>query len=145
MKHIKKISSIVATIEKSARRFIVVGFIGFCINFAVLSILYRLLKIDLLPAQLIAAECAILMNFIFHNNWTYKDAVKDSSIKRIFEFHASSWVGAGLTTVTLLTLVHYGVQYFFALVCGAVVALIWNFLWTRFIIWKPAESLYAGE
>lgn len=145
MSHIRKLADYLRLIKKSLARFVVVGGVGFVINFAILTILYKILDVKLLPAQLIGAEVAILSNFYLHNSWTYKDAVKDSIAKRITEFHLSSWVGSGLTTITLVVLVDRGVQYIVALVIGAVIALVWNFFWTRFIIWKPKESAYEED
>ncbi len=142
MSHIRRFADYVRLIKKSIGRFVVVGGIGFVVNFSILTVLYKMLGLDLLGSQLVGAEIAILCNFYLHNAWTYKDAVIDSIFHRIVEFHVSSWVGSGITTLILIVLVNQGMQYFFALVLGAIVALVWNFFWTRFFIWKPKESAY---
>lgn len=142
MSNIRKLADYIRLVKKSIGRFVAVGAFGFVINFSILSILYKVLGFDILPAQLIGAEIAILSNFYLHNNWTYKDAVKDSSWKRLLEFHVTSWLGSGITTVTLIVLVNQGMQYALALVIGAILALIWNFLWTRFVVWKPKDDAY---
>lgn len=142
MSHIRRVADYIRLIKKSIGRFVVVGALGFVINFSILTLLYKFLGFQLLPSQLFAAEVAIICNFYLHNAWTYRDAIKDSFRKRLVEFHASSWIGSGITTVALILLVDRGVGYFVALVVGAVLALVWNFFWTRFFIWKPKESAY---
>ncbi len=145
MSHIRKLADYLRLIKKSLARFVAVGAAGFVINFAILTVLYKVLNFNILPSQLIGAEVAILSNFYLHNNWTFKDAVKNSLITRLIEFHASSWIGSAITTVTLIFLVDRGMQYLIALIIGAIIALVWNFFWTRFIIWKPKESSYEED
>ena len=145
MSHYRKLADYIRLIKHSIGRFVTVGAVGFVINFCILSLLYKVLDFSLLPSQLIAAEVAILSSFFFHNGWTYKDAVQDSYLKRFIEFHGSSWLGSAMTTFTLVFLVDRGVIYVVALSIGAAIALVWNFFWTRFVIWRPKETAYAEE
>ena len=145
MSHFRKLADYIRLIKHSIGRFVTVGAVAFVINFCILTVLYKILHFRILPSQLVAAEIAILFSFFMHNRWTYKDAIQDSLVKRLVEFHGSSWIGSAMTTFTLIFLVDRGAQYLLALVIGAVVALVWNFFWTRFVIWKPVESAYAEE
>ena len=141
MINLEKITRYIDVAKNSIGKFVLVGGLGFIVNFVILSVLYRVFSLPILPSQLVAAEIAILSNFYFHNTWTYKDAVRDSIVKRVLEFHITSWLGSAMTTVILVVLVDRGFNYIFALVIGAVVALIWNFCWTRFVIWRPKTGI----
>ena len=131
--------------EKTIAKFIVVGTIGFLVNVVMLTIFHQKLSLNLLFAQLISAETAILVNFIFHNKWTYSDARDKSLRKRLIEFHASSWSGSAIVTIVLLSLVNFAhFHYLVALCIGGIVAMFWNFFWTRFYVWKVKEEKSAS-
>lgn len=127
-------------------RFVIVGCLGFLINVVFLTLFYKELDIPLLVSQLMAAEIAILSNFNLHNRWTYDDARTDSVKKRIIEFHASSWSGSIITTVILVGLKDwFNVNYLIALTAGGIVAMFWNYFWTRFYIWKSKDPVISHE
>ena len=119
-------------------RFCIVGGTGFVINFIVLLVLGYLFNLPIFFAQLIGAEIALASNFTLHHNWTYRSNKVHKSIwTLIVQFHASSWpaiVGSAL-------MVHAGVRYLhlsdvMALAATAPISLVWNFGWSKFIIWK---------
>ena len=125
-------------LDPSTLRFVIVGTCGFIVNAFVLFILHGKLSINLTIGQIIASECAILFNFVLHDNWTYRHSKDMGLVRRISEFHASSWVGAIVTLVILDLVVGFtGAPYMLALAVGGGVAMLWNYCWTRFVIWKP--------
>lgn len=135
---IKKIPEV---IQPHHIKFLVVGALGFTINFFLLFILHSKLHMSLLISQLVAAEAGALSNFYWHNRWTYKDRAKASLIKRLIQFHATAWVGAGIATVTLLLLANvFHINYLIALVMGSALALIWNYSWSNFVIWRSKQA-----
>ena len=119
-------------------RFVVVGCLGFGINLLILSICYKMLGWPIFWSQLLGSELALFSNFILHHNWTYQGHNSQKSIKRLLiEFHTTSWMAIIGTTV----LVSVGVDvlklhYILALVIASLIALGWNFGWTRFYIWQ---------
>lgn len=119
-------------------RFCLVGATGFLINLALLTLLYKILGLPVIIAQLISAEIALFSNFILHHNWTYKHRKTKKSIKTLLvQFHMSSWVA--IVGSALLVSVGIGVMdlsYIVALVGSSSVALLWNFLWSKLVIWK---------
>ncbi len=118
-------------------KFLAVGALGFVINFVLLYLLHSKLRLNLLISQLIAAEAAVLSNFFWHDHWTYKNRQKNSFGKRLTQFHASAWIGSGIATVVLLIAVDiFKINYLIGLVIGSGIALIWNYIWTNFVIWK---------
>lgn len=127
--------------ERTVGKFIIVGIVGFLVNVLVLMLLHQIIGFNLLISQLFAAEVAIMINFLFHNRWTYSDAKHSSTRKRLIEFHASSWSGSAIVTVILLILVTFAhFHYLIALAIGGLVAMFWNFFWTRFYVWKAKED-----
>jgi len=119
-------------------RFCIVGGIGFLVNLGLLIILNNLLGIGIFIAQLISAEIALFSNFILHDHWTYSSKkVKKTKKVLIIQFHASSWP-AILGSTMVLTAAHkfLHLDNFKALILTAFVTLFWNFVWSKYVIWK---------
>lgn len=131
-------------LDATTLKFIAVGAGGFCVNASSLLLLHGILKVALIPAQIFSSELAIIFNFLLHDNWTYRKSKHASFKKRFWEFQASSWVGAAITLAVLELLAGvFGVPYMIGLLFGGGVAMVWNYLWTRFLIWKPAKEELA--
>lgn len=128
-------------------RFCIVGGVGFLANLAILATLHGLLQINIFASQLISAEIALFANFIMHHYWTYK-AHLVAKRKRVLlvQFHATSWpaiigstlmVGAGVEIFHLSDLV--------ALVVSSMIALGWNFAWSKYVIWKDVSKQQVAK
>ena len=137
-----------AALRFSFVRFCIVGATGFLINFVLLSLLYDALGWQLFVAQLVAGELALGNNFFLHHVWTYREShVKKSLIQLLIEFHVTSWlaiVGTAAIVAAGVDVVHK--PYLEALIVAGAVAMVWNFVWTRFVIWRrsakhPADTL----
>jgi len=124
-------------------RFCIVGMFGFLVNFVLLTVLYKGLHMHLFIAQLISSEVALFGNFILHHNWTYKGHVTRKSVGELLvQFHASSWaaiIGSALIVAGGVKFFH--LHYFVALVIASAVALMWNFGWTKFVIWRHHHEM----
>lgn len=121
-------------------RFMIVGGLGFAINLTVLYAVHDLLGVRIAISQIIGAEMAILSNFFLHSKWTYKGAAEKPLTTRLAQFHASAWVGSGITSVILVISVNrLHIFYPVALIVGSLAGLIWNYVWTKFVIFKKAE------
>ena len=136
--HIKKILKI------EFIRFCIVGGTGFVINFILLTLLHKGLGIDIFVSQLVGAEVSLFSNFMLHHHWTYKAHKVDKSMTGlIVQFHATSWpaiVGSAVMVSVGEKIFH--LSDLFALVVSSAIALLWNFFWSKYIIWKdvtPAE------
>jgi putative flippase GtrA len=119
-------------------RFCIVGALGFLINTALLTLLYRVIGSPLLIAQLIAGEIALFSNFLFHHHWTYKaNRVRKTMTTLIIQFHATSWVaviGSALLVSFAGNVLH--LNYLVALVLASGAAIFWNFGWSKYVIWR---------
>lgn len=118
-------------------RFCIVGGTGFVINFIILTVLHKSLGMPIFIAQLIGAEVALFSNFILHHHWTYKARkVAKSMPTLLFQFHASTWpaiFGSALMVTGGEKLLHFG--NLLALTVSSVIALLWNFGWSKYVIW----------
>lgn len=120
-------------------RFGMVGTVGFVINTLILELLvFGHLHPALASAA--GAECAIVSNFIFNNNWTFrgKKIHKTSVVPKFFQFNLTSLgaiiiqagtVGLGTSIVGVL---HY--RWFYLL--GVGIGMIWNYTMYSKVIWK---------
>lgn len=124
-------------------RFCIVGSAGFLINYALLSLFYTQLKLPVFLSQMLASEVALFHNFALHHNWTYRDRLNHRTIlDYITRFHATSWsaiIGSAIIVSFMVNTVQY--NYGLALVVSSVIALFWNFLWTKYFVWGVTRSV----
>ena len=63
-------------------RFSVAGLIGFLVQVAALWLLVSFTTMHYVPATIIAVEMAILINFVWHDRWTWRDRPVPSERER---------------------------------------------------------------
>lgn len=119
-------------------RFCIVGGTGFIINLSILAFLHQVVNAPIFIAQLIGAEIALFSNFWLHHHWTYKrNNVIKSKQTLLLQFHASSWpaiLGSASMVTLFATLLHF--NDLMALVSSSLIALFWNFGWSKYVIWR---------
>ncbi len=140
-----------AKIEKLLKidfvRFCIVGGVGFLINLAILMLLTKLFHVHVIVAQFVGAEVALASNFFMHHHWTYKSKkVKKTIASLILQFHATSWPAI----IGSVAMVGVGVSIFhlskpLALVVSSLIALLWNFVWSKFVIWRNVTEKQIEE
>ena len=129
-------------------RFCLVGVLGFLINLVLLKLTHDVWGWPIFIAQLVSSEIALFHNFLWHHKWTYRQHnVKKSAIKLILEFHATSWVAILGTSLLMSVMVdNFHLHYIYALVIASAIALLWNFAWTKFYVWRHVgQSDKMGE
>jgi dolichol-phosphate mannosyltransferase len=131
-------------------RFCIVGGTGFVINFIILTVLHKGFSVPIFIAQLIGAEIALFSNFMMHHHWTYKGHKVQKTIPTLLvQFHASTWpaiLGSALMVTAGEKFLHFG--NLLALAVSSAIALLWNFGWSRYVIWRkitPAEIERIAE
>ncbi len=120
-------------------KFAVVGTIGFIINTTILELMVRA---GFHPAlgSAVGAECAIISNFIWNNNWTFRGR-KISGFKvipKFLQFNATS-IGALIIqsgTVALGSFFFGKELYRWFYIVGVGIGLIWNYTMYSKVIWK---------
>lgn len=123
-------------------RFCFVGGLGFIINAVLLHLFHGVFSWPLLVAQAVASEIALFHNFMWHHHWTYIDNHVHKSFKRlVVEFHASSWTGVIGSSLILVSLVKWAhLSEFVALVISSAILLVWNFVFTKYVVWRKHEA-----
>jgi len=123
-------------------RFCIVGGSGFVINFVLLNILHHVLGLQLFMSQLIGAEVALFSNALLHHHWTYRSKHTNKSFKNtVSQFHLTSWpaiIGSAF-------MVDGGVRYLHlsslgALILSSFIVLIWNYIWSKYVIWNDVTN-----
>jgi putative flippase GtrA len=124
-------------------RFCIVGGLGFVINLILLTAFREYLHAPIYISQFFAAEIALFNNFMLHHYWTYRSHnVKKTIPKLIVQFHATSWPALLGSTI----MVTVGVKVFhlhdvLALVISSLVALFWNFFWSKYVVWNDVKPI----
>jgi dolichol-phosphate mannosyltransferase len=132
-------------------KFLVVGGIGFIINFLILKILSDSFQWDHSLANLVGAAVAIFSNYNFNNLWTFSHQKIHgfmAYVMKLLQFYATSifgvifiqtgtiflgdrFIGEGNFHI-LLTIKYYYIYF----VIGTGLLLIWNFFIYSKFIWK---------
>ena len=92
-------------------RFSVAGLIGFLVQVAALWLLVSFTTMHYVPATIVAVEMAILINFVWHDRWTWRDRPASSERERwtrLARFNAmtglTSIAGSVIVTAVLVEL-----------------------------------------
>lgn len=106
-----------------------------------LALLYDLLDLPILAAQLIGAEVAILTTFVGNNFWTFSGEHKASVWKRLVTFHLSALSGFIINTTIVVLLTRYlGVFYGLSLAAGSTAGLVWNYTLYKHFVFKHMQE-----
>ena len=95
-------SSTVTTARREARRFlkfVVVGSVGFVIDFGTFNLLVRTLHLEwpwVIVAQAISFTAAVSSNFIWNRYWTYPESRSKPIAKQFGQFFVLNTIGLAL-------------------------------------------------
>ncbi len=132
-------------------KFLVVGGIGFVINFAILKILSDGYNFDHSIANLIGAAVAIFSNYNFNNLWTFKEHRVQGIVQyivKLLQFYLTSVFGVVFIQTGTIFLgdrflgegvlhIFIPIKYYYIyFVFGTGLLLIWNFTIYNKFIWK---------
>lgn len=121
-------------------RFAVVGVVGFGVNSASLSVLYRLAHLPLPIASALSTEVAIASNFLLDDRWTFERAGTPWAT-RFFKFNLMALVGLVITALTVWLLVErLRIHYLLANVVAVTVAGVFNYVLSITWIWGARRS-----
>ena len=121
-------------------RFIVIGGIGFVINYLMLTILFSILRLPILVAQVISAETALLITFLGNNFWTFTHHGDKPLYLKLVKFHLSAIGGLIINSSIVVVLVHYShVYYGISLIIGSIAGLVWNYTLYKKFVFKQSN------
>jgi len=127
-------------------RYAIVGFSGVFVDQAILYFLFSQIGLGLTTSKIIAAEVAIISNFLWNDSWTFADMVGNqtdasSRFKRLLKFNTICFLG--LVIHVLLLNVFFNIvfsqsrPYLANLIAIGLVA-IWNFWLNLKLNWRTA-------
>jgi dolichol-phosphate mannosyltransferase len=135
------------TLPKSAFfKFCIVGSSGMLVDMGLLYVLSdpRMLGLGLTRSKLLAAETAIVTNFLLNDLWTFRQASLShpgarERFRRFLGFNAICAAGVVLNVLVLNLLFNYGhLNRYFANALSIVAVTGWNYWLNRKLNWTPA-------
>jgi putative flippase GtrA len=142
-------------------RFALAGTSGFIVQVATLAVLTSLYDVNYMVATLIAVEAAILSNFVWHWQWTWKDrsasgASGASVLARLVRFNTLTAITSILGTVflTAFFVEALGLHVIAANIASVAILSVINFIGADRLVFRAgvvlaaltvASSAYAGD
>lgn len=127
-------------------RFGLVGFSGLFVDMGLLYVLFDGLGFGLTRSAFIAAELAIINNFIWNDFWTFRDLARYQKqwrqrVKRLAKFNIICGLGLGIKLLLLnLFFGVFGVNAYLANFLAIAIVTIWNF-WLSFKLgWRVTQQ-----
>ena len=133
------------------KRFFKFGLVGFSGVFVDMVIFYLLsdastLGWGLTRSKIIAAEVAVLNNFLWNDLWTFRDLAQQQFgrrklIKRFVKFNLICLVGIGLNLIILNFLYNnLHINKYLANLIAIAIVTIWNFLFNLKLSWRVTQT-----
>lgn len=127
-------------------RFGLVGLSGLVVDMGMLYVLYDLLGLGLTRSAILAAELAIINNFVWNDRWTFQDMAGKQKgwrkrLKRLAKFNIVCLMGL-ILKILLLNLLFNGLHLNAYLANFLAIALVtlWNFWINLKLSWRVTET-----
>jgi putative flippase GtrA len=141
--------------EREAERFfkfLVVGTIGFIVDFGTLTFLIEVVGLVTLVANTISFSTAVVSNFTLNRYWTYPDSRSKRRRVQLIQFGLVSIIGLGINNLIVVTfdqpfdhllrLIHAPdaiAGYIPAKMLATLVVLFWNFFINRYWTYNDVD------
>ncbi|MCA9958992.1 MAG: GtrA family protein [Chloroflexota bacterium] len=132
-------------------KFLVVGTIGFVVDFGTLTLLKELTPLATIVANTISFTAAVVSNFTFNRYWTYPDSRSKPLMSQLGQFSVVSIIGLVINNLILVSLegvfddllANWDLSirgYIPAKIVATIVVLFWNFFINRYWTYNDVES-----
>lgn len=128
-------------------RFALAGAGGFAIQVGMLAVLTSLFDVNYMVATLIAVEAAILSNFAWHQQWTWKDRAGGAPmLRRLLRFNALTATTsiAGSIVVTAFFVEAIGLHVIAANIASVAILSVINFIGADRLVFRAAVIAMAA-
>ncbi len=126
-------------------KFVIVGLIGFFIDFSISYLIIEKLHKDVWVGTLFSTETAIVSNFLLNNFWSFADKkIKGGPLSYLFNFIKFNLVSAGsivIQTVGLqLLVIFFGKElwYLYKILIIAFIIIPYSYILYNKVIWKKS-------
>ncbi|MDX2273736.1 MAG: glycosyltransferase [Cyanobacteriota bacterium] len=128
-------------------RFGLVGCSGVLVDMSLLYLLHDATGwgFGLVASKLVAAECAILNNFLWNDLWTFRDITRKqpgshNRLKRLVKFNVICLLGLGINSLLLIMLTDgLGIHYLLANLLAIATVMFWNFYLNLHLSWRVTD------
>lgn len=126
-------------------RFGIVGFSGVFVNMAVLYVLRDILNWELTRSLIVAAELAIISNFVWNDFWTFgeiskRQPGKRQRLRRLLKFNTICLMGLILNVLLVNVLFNvFGMNEYLANLIAIAVVTLWNFWINLKLSWRVTD------
>ena len=126
-----------------------VGVFGAVLQLGVLALLVHGLSVHYLAATLVAVECAVLHNFVWHERWTWCDrpaATADERLARLVRFHLLNGAISFAGNVGLMWLLsgRFGLTPVLANLTAITACSLVNFAGSELVVFRSARRAAAA-
>lgn len=126
-------------------KFCVVGGLGTLLNLFILFTSVEFFDLWYILAAAIAFIIVVTFNFTLNKYWTFKDTKKKKNIvvEQYLKYIAIGGIGMGINILVLFILVEFlDLWYIFAEILAIIVATLWNFEGSRYIVFGIKKNKY---
>lgn len=126
-------------------KFLVVGTIGFVIDFGLLNLLHLRFGLTVLVANVFSFSSAMTSNFLWNRHWTYPDSRSKPLLSQYLQFAGVNLIGLAINTgvlwLTMPMAMHLigTLGYNASKVVATLVVLFWNFFINRYWTYNDVE------
>lgn len=126
-------------------RFGIVGFSGVFVNMGVLYVLRDILNWELTRSLIVAAEWAIISNFVWNDFWTFGEISKRQPgnrqrLRRLLKFNTICLMGLILNVLLVNVLFNvFGMNEYLANLIAIAVVTLWNFWINLKLSWRVTD------
>jgi putative flippase GtrA len=125
-------------------RFSIAGATGFAAQIAIVGVLANVLGIYYLAATAIAVEAAIVINFLWHERWTWRDRTGSSgALPRFLKFNALTAATSiiGSVVITGILVEYFTFSPMLANVISVIVLSVINFVGADSVVFRATATL----
>jgi putative flippase GtrA len=132
-------------------KFMVVGTIGFCVDFGTLNLLVLVAGLPVLAANACSFSLAVLSNFTWNRLWTYPESRCKPIRSQLAQFAVVNVAGLGVNTLVMWALTPFFTDlvgklgYNLSKAIATIVVLFWNFFVNRYWTYRDVDRLPAGS
>ena len=126
-------------------RFGLVGFSGVFVNMAALYVLRNFCNLELTRSLILAAELAIINNFLWNDLWTFGEISRRQRghrqrLKRLLKFNTICLMGLILNVLLVNVMFNiFGMNEYLANLIAIVAVTLWNFWINMKLSWRVTE------
>ena len=123
-----------------AFRYIVSGGTGAFVQIAGIYVFHGIFGMWYVSASALAFVIAIVVSFLMHKHWTFKDRHPDTT-KQFVIFFIVAIVNLGVDVVVIYAFVHgFHMWYLLAQVVTSVIVALWSFFVYRLLVFKKVKT-----